>query len=80
MDADGRPLLEDVSLTIRPGELVGLMGPAGAGKTTLLLALNGYRPPDRGSVLINGGDLYRGDAARAAGSAMSPRRTSSTAS
>src|SRR5262249_30021057 len=48
-----------VSLTARPGELVGLMGPSGAGKTTLLNALNGYARPMRGAVLLGGCDLYR---------------------
>jgi len=51
-------LLENVSLTIEPKELVALMGPAGAGKTTLLNALNGYSVPSGGRVLINGEDLY----------------------
>ncbi len=58
IDVPGRRLLEDVSLTIYPSELVALMGPSGAGKTTLLNALNGYTPPTAGSVLFNGRDLY----------------------
>jgi ABC transport system ATP-binding/permease protein len=53
-----RRLLDPVSLTVFPSELVALMGPAGAGKTTLLKALNGYTPPDAGQVLFNGEDLY----------------------
>jgi len=56
---DGTRLLDPVSLTIYPSELVALMGPAGAGKTTFLKALNGYTPPAHGSVLFNGADLYR---------------------
>jgi ABC transport system ATP-binding/permease protein len=52
-------LIEDVSLTVYPSELVGLMGPAGAGKTTLMNALNGYARPTAGTVLINGQDLYQ---------------------
>jgi len=51
-------LIEGVSLTIYPSEIVALMGPAGAGKTTLMNALNGYTPPTAGTVLINGQDLY----------------------
>ena len=54
----GTPLLENISLTICPGEFVGLMGPSGAGKTLLLSALNGYLPPTSGRILINGQDLY----------------------
>ncbi|HEX4960500.1 MAG TPA: ATP-binding cassette domain-containing protein [Thermoanaerobaculia bacterium] len=53
-----RRLLEGVSLTLLPSELVGLMGPSGAGKTTLMTALNGYQPPSAGRVLFNGRDLY----------------------
>lgn len=54
----GRRLIEDVSFTAFPSELVGVMGPSGAGKTTLLHALNGYARPLAGSVLYNGMDLY----------------------
>jgi ABC transport system ATP-binding/permease protein len=57
--AGDRCLLDDVSLSILPGELCGLMGPSGAGKSTLMNALNGYKCPQRGQVLINGVDLYR---------------------
>jgi ABC transport system ATP-binding/permease protein len=57
--ADGKRLLDPISLTVYPSELVALMGPAGAGKTTFLKALNGYTPPAEGQVLFNGSDLYR---------------------
>lgn len=53
-----RRLLDPVSLTVFPYELVALMGPAGAGKTTLLKAINGYSMPAAGHVLFNGEDLY----------------------
>ncbi len=56
--AGRRVLLEGVSLTLLPSELVGLMGPSGAGKTTLMTALSGYQPPAGGRVLFNGQDLY----------------------
>lgn len=58
ISAGGRRILERVSLTLVPSELVGLMGPSGAGKTTLMTALNGYLPPSEGRVLFNGQDLY----------------------
>ena len=56
---NGTRLLDPISLTIFPSELVALMGPAGAGKTTFLKSLNGYTPPATGRVLFNGADLYR---------------------
>jgi ABC-type multidrug transport system ATPase subunit/pSer/pThr/pTyr-binding forkhead associated (FHA) protein len=56
---DGTRLLDPISLTVYPSELVALMGPAGSGKTTLLKALNGYTPPASGKVLFNGTNLYR---------------------
>ena len=48
--------LDDVSLVVRPGELVGLLGPNGAGKTTLLSLVTGLRKPDSGTVRIFGGN------------------------
>ena len=57
--SDGKRLLDPISLTVYPSELVALMGPAGAGKTTFLKALNGYTPARQGQVLFNGSDLYR---------------------
>ena len=48
--------LDDVSLTVPEGELVGLLGHTGAGKTTLLSLLNGVRRPDAGVVRLFGGD------------------------
>jgi len=54
----GAKLLDDISFTVNPGELVGLMGLSGAGKTTLIKALNGYDKPNSGTSLINGNDLY----------------------
>jgi ABC transport system ATP-binding/permease protein len=56
---NGDRLLNEISLTIFPSELVALMGPAGAGKTTFLKAINGYTPPAAGRVLFNGADLYQ---------------------
>ncbi|MYQ82760.1 MULTISPECIES: ABC-F family ATP-binding cassette domain-containing protein [unclassified Streptomyces] len=45
-----RLLLDDVSLTVRPGERIGIVGENGAGKTTLLRLLAGLERPDSGSV------------------------------
>ena len=56
---NGDRLLDSISLTVFPSELVALMGPAGAGKTTFLKAINGYTRPAAGKVLFNGADLYQ---------------------
>jgi ABC-type multidrug transport system ATPase subunit len=51
-------LLDSVSLTIAPGELVAIVGPSGAGKTTLLEALAGVSTISGGSVRFDGIDVH----------------------
>jgi ABC-type sugar transport system ATPase subunit len=46
--------LRGVSLAIRPGEVVGLIGDNGAGKSTLISVVSGSSPPDRGEILVDG--------------------------
>ena len=53
----GRPILEGVSVSIRPGEILGVVGPNGAGKTTLFEVLSGRYSPDRGRVMLFGRDI-----------------------
>jgi ABC-type multidrug transport system ATPase subunit len=53
----GRVVLDDVSLAVRPGELVAIAGGSGAGKSTLLETLCGLARADRGSVRLDGVDL-----------------------
>lgn len=53
----GRTVLEDIDLTVRDGDVLGIVGPNGSGKTTLLRTLWGRQRPDRGRVLIDGSDL-----------------------
>lgn len=60
----GRPAIEDVSFTVRAGEIFALLGHNGAGKTTTLKAILDLVRPDRGSVTIAGIDASR-PAARA---------------
>jgi ABC-type branched-subunit amino acid transport system ATPase component/branched-subunit amino acid ABC-type transport system permease component len=49
--------LDDVHLSVEPGEVVGLMGPNGAGKTTLIDAVSGFVRPSSGHVLLDGINL-----------------------
>src|SRR5690606_41058772 len=48
--------LDDVTLDIHPGAIVGLLGPNGAGKSTLLSLLQGQRRATTGTVTLFGGD------------------------
>ena len=50
--------VNDLALTVRPGEVLGLVGPNGAGKTTTLRCLAGIIPPTRGTVRICGVDIH----------------------
>ena len=49
-----QPVLDDVSVDLRPGSLTALVGPNGAGKSTLMALLQGKYKPDKGIISING--------------------------
>lgn len=53
----GLVALDGVELTVRSGEILGLIGPNGSGKTTLLNAVSGVIPPDAGRVIVSGTDV-----------------------
>src|SRR5216110_356713 len=53
----GRKVVQNVSLTVDQGEVVGLLGPNGAGKTTTFYMIVGLTRPDSGSVLLGDDDI-----------------------
>jgi len=56
-----KPVFEDFSMKLRPGEITAIVGPNGCGKTTLLKILAGIYPPAAGAVLLEGADLREYD-------------------
>src|SRR5208282_1346578 len=55
----GFTAVNELSFSIQPGEVMGLVGPNGAGKTTTLRCLAGIIPPTRGSIRVAGHDIIR---------------------
>jgi lipopolysaccharide export system ATP-binding protein len=53
----GRRVVDDVSVELEQGEIVGLLGPNGAGKTTTFYMFTGLVQPDRGTIEIDGKDI-----------------------
>ncbi|WP_010632809.1 FHA domain-containing protein [Sporolactobacillus vineae] len=53
-----KKILDNITISIKPGELVALVGGSGAGKSTFMDTLNGFRPATEGGVLVNGDDFY----------------------
>jgi ABC transport system ATP-binding/permease protein len=57
--AGGLVILNDISLSINPRELVAIVGGSGAGKSTLMNAIAGFSPADSGVVMVNGKNFYK---------------------
>jgi len=51
-------VLEDVSLSVKGGDFVGILGPNGSGKTTLLKSISRVLKPHKGTILLNEADIY----------------------
>ena len=60
---DGQLAVDDLSLRVEHGQILGLLGPNGAGKTTALRALMGLLHPDAGTITIFGRQVHAGSAA-----------------
>jgi NitT/TauT family transport system ATP-binding protein len=53
----GVPVIDELTLTVRPGEILVLTGPSGCGKSTVLRALAGLLPPDSGRILADDAEV-----------------------
>ena len=58
---DGPPVLRNLSLTIKPGEVVGIVGPSGSGKSTIAKLIQRFYAPEQGQVLLDGIDVTQLD-------------------
>jgi len=58
---DGRPVIDDVSIDVRAGQVVGIVGRSGSGKSTLTKLLQRLYIPEQGTVRIDGADLALAD-------------------
>jgi oligopeptide/dipeptide ABC transporter ATP-binding protein len=56
---DGRPVLQDVSVEVEPGETLAVVGESGCGKTTLGRAIVGLMQPEAGTVSFEGADIWK---------------------
>jgi len=55
--AGAQTVLKDISLGVRPGEVVGIVGPSGSGKSTLTKLIQRFYVPTEGQILLDGADL-----------------------
>ncbi|NRD79452.1 ABC transporter ATP-binding protein [Bacillus sp. BRMEA1] len=51
---DGKPIFQNVSIALKPGEFVSVIGPSGSGKSTLFKLITGLLKPDQGDILMDG--------------------------
>lgn len=57
LSVNNRPLVKDISFSVKPGELVAITGANGAGKSTLLRLISGDKKPDKGNIIFNDQDI-----------------------
>ncbi|MFT5193682.1 MAG: ATP-binding cassette subfamily B multidrug efflux pump [Cellvibrionaceae bacterium] len=53
----GQPILKNISLTAKPGEMIALVGPTGAGKTTIINVLTRFYDIEKGTIMIDGSEI-----------------------
>ena len=51
-------VLDDVNLSVKPGDFVGVLGPNGSGKTTLLKSISRLLKPSKGAILLDNENIY----------------------
>ncbi|MBT6206039.1 MAG: ATP-binding cassette domain-containing protein, partial [Rhodospirillaceae bacterium] len=56
---DGGKVIDGITMRIKPGGMIGLIGPNGSGKTTLMKLMQGLYQPDQGRVLLDGSDIIQ---------------------
>ncbi|MEQ8287471.1 ABC transporter ATP-binding protein [Thalassospira sp.] len=54
-----KKIIEDVSVSVKPGEFLGLIGPNGSGKTSVMSVLSGIRPPSTGQAFLDGKEMKK---------------------
>lgn len=59
-DYDGTPVLEDISVSVKKGEVLCVVGPSGCGKSTLLRCINALEPISSGKILLDGDEVEFG--------------------
>ncbi|GAA4406994.1 gliding motility-associated ABC transporter ATP-binding subunit GldA [Nibrella viscosa] len=55
--SSGQRAIDQISFSVKPGEIVGFLGPNGAGKSTTMKIVTGYLPPTAGTIEVNGFDV-----------------------
>ncbi|NTG45834.1 type I secretion system permease/ATPase [Agrobacterium rhizogenes] len=60
---DGQDVLRNISLSVRPGEVIGIVGPSGSGKSTLTKLVQRFYIPNSGQVFVDGQDIAQVDPA-----------------
>ena len=65
--------VDDLTLTVKPGEIFGFLGPNGAGKTTTIKMIVGLLRPDAGRIAVEGFDVADGRPQGQAGDDLRPR-------